>query len=880
MAPDSSLHWIVPGRRAVVRKSLTYAELTRAWIAELESHRDVLARWYSVETAAFEAGFPPLRQWLSTVFPQENGVAAARDNETTVNLPSVAYYVRLWKGSLRVLLEHKQHPQPLGTHIVHQKQIEIDHGGPVKLTLNDNGEVTNPDASFLMGDVVEFPLFKFIASCGKTEYGNKPRYDDVLRFNGDGSFLLNTSISTVDGESPPTSPPLHDNLVAMRFQMLLNGCIAAFYHLDEPVFALEALSKSVKKWVLKAKSGAHTVYCRGFIYAGSLGRPTANNMKKAPKHWAVRNNGWCVAKPKQDNLSQYLPTKSGLAGLADGFVVTPGSTCSPTTLFLSNFMTRKTDGYYGAGSVGSTMDPKKQEKRKKSKKKKAKGPAAIESDFDFSEPEEVGALVPKESEEEKRQELKDLIEAIKKVLALIQGEESYMRQALSEAEAWPEWEADVPASVRKLITRYVDTPKRLMDNVNRRLKRKRSDGELAALERFHALLASGAKDDFGGELNGLVGSEEWGAFASVHPKAGRFTRHVKAVNEIGCKGAGCRYKHAHADIQRLRSLLSQKLKRLEKMERSGKPLIGSRRQAVKDLSDDLTDVNVISYSGHEIAFVRLYSHDKLLESQELPRGGHMAAYHPLDGTPFFDQTCVPEGQFYLFESTGSLPWWPGEHSRKAFGAGPFRWGRIDGNNFAIRVQARGGSERVYFGRAEAGPRSKHLDGLIRLKDRAKPAASLANLHVQDPVAFRPILIEPLRGAGYDVKSATSRLMVNGLEIYAARAVPFPTLREVDDAFAMKHNVPALLEANRKAVEAYLESLRTKEFRDREAKLFEAIVNATPEGKEEKQARAEYFNALERKFTLPAKYLIAVGGYVPEFYAKDRAAAERARRAAK
>lgn len=74
------------------------------------------------------------------------------------------------------------------------------------------------DDQFFPGDVVEFPLALFLYVCGKSTY-------DGFQFNPNGSFLLGNAVTApIDG-----SPELHDNLIAMRFQLFLDLAQGAFY---------------------------------------------------------------------------------------------------------------------------------------------------------------------------------------------------------------------------------------------------------------------------------------------------------------------------------------------------------------------------------------------------------------------------------------------------------------------------------------------------------------------------------------------------------------------------------------------------------------------------------------------------------------------------
>src|SRR5262249_40290908 len=140
------LHWMASCRRAVVRESIGYSDLMQSWLDNLQAQIEAMRRWYGIEPAQFQAGRGSVVHWMEVA----ESVAAARDTVATLDAPAATFYVRLWKGPLRVLLEQKTQPAPLGKVIVNPTEIEFDHGGPVRMKLNDNGEMINFDARFLM----------------------------------------------------------------------------------------------------------------------------------------------------------------------------------------------------------------------------------------------------------------------------------------------------------------------------------------------------------------------------------------------------------------------------------------------------------------------------------------------------------------------------------------------------------------------------------------------------------------------------------------------------------------------------------------------------------------------------------------------------------
>ena len=189
---DAPLLWIVPGRRAVITnceggRRVTYEEALKSWVAELEAHQDVFLRWYEpfgAEIRGYKEAFERARNWVKT-FAQGPTSAATEacisvgdtgcsaDRHGTIDRTHL--FARIWKGPLRVLLEEERDgaaseaeaeapPAAEGEEpelLPEYHETTVDHGGSSRLLLNTRMEVTNHDAVFLAGDVLEFPLFRF-----------------------------------------------------------------------------------------------------------------------------------------------------------------------------------------------------------------------------------------------------------------------------------------------------------------------------------------------------------------------------------------------------------------------------------------------------------------------------------------------------------------------------------------------------------------------------------------------------------------------------------------------------------------------------------------------------------------------------------------------
>ena len=210
-------------------------------------------------------------------------------------------------------------------------RIDLDRGAPLELHVNAQREVTNQDARFHAGDVVEFPLFKLLALAGKSAYAS-------LAFDPDGHFFL---CNTVRGEGD--GAVLHENRIAMRFQALASAGRGAFYALDTNVYLAGAPDAPL----------ADRVRARGILYGGALTLKLGarNTLNRSKHRWWVQDNQWAST-----SSAQNLPSADGLATLPDGLPLTSAWTCSPCMLHLTYFML---DGYGSpqprGGGVGTEV---------------------------------------------------------------------------------------------------------------------------------------------------------------------------------------------------------------------------------------------------------------------------------------------------------------------------------------------------------------------------------------------------------------------------------------------------------------------------------------------------------------------------------------------
>lgn len=352
-----SLNWIVPGRRAVLTARMSYESAIGAWIAALREDplRDALLRWYEPLSASdgssmltqYDATLVRMESWAQRFFSGEPEASQhAHAPRVPGTIDSAGWWIRLWKGPYRVLKEHAADlgvdPAEVGT--VPTGLREIDAGGPLKLLQDTHRRIRNPDAELVPGDVVEFPIFAVMLPCGVHAFQG-------AHFNGRGSCFLGTSVVRGTGGSA-VPVPLHDNLIAMRFQLLLNAARGAFYSLT-PGYKADAtnLDKSNNQAVED-----ETVFSRGLVYAGSLGNVTqrvapdadAGSQADQTPAYVLKDNQWGVANGKN------TPTTDSLNQYRDDTRLTPGWTCTPCALTLATYMCLN-EGHWGGHGVNHNL---------------------------------------------------------------------------------------------------------------------------------------------------------------------------------------------------------------------------------------------------------------------------------------------------------------------------------------------------------------------------------------------------------------------------------------------------------------------------------------------------------------------------------------------
>ena len=205
-------------------------------------------------------------------------------------------------------------------------------GTPVPVTdgvIKPTDETPVHKIKLMQGDVVEMPVFTFLAACGLEDY-------KALSFDPEGSFFLGTSVKPHPAKDGLL---LHDNMLAMRFQLLMAMTRGAFYH-DKELWAKKGSSPRTKD---------NKVVAMGMYYAGN---PSPIKHGEGDESgYRVRNLRWSQKK----KLPRYLPDRKGFNKLKSTTPLTMGWVCTPWTLFLSQYMTDNYEDYRGGGSVRKIM---------------------------------------------------------------------------------------------------------------------------------------------------------------------------------------------------------------------------------------------------------------------------------------------------------------------------------------------------------------------------------------------------------------------------------------------------------------------------------------------------------------------------------------------
>ena len=797
----SELTWIVPGRRAAITSQIDYSSLIQAWIMELQACKKSLMRWYNLNNSSFESGIEMVKFWHQSFFHIDNDlfIHAVRDGEVTIDHPPFDFKVRLWRGPLRVLLENEHAESLIGKKWYDANQIFSLATTPWPDATSEkpqaprlatvNGQVMNSDAAFLTGDVVEFPLWRMLGGCGLKQYGNKNTFDDIMKFNPHGSYLLGNSVISASGDSTiPDNAPLHDNHLAMRFQNILGIFRGGFYHLNEKVYAdkyynngkatsVEAsCPETTEEIANQGKTGPikhHTVYARGMMYAAVINSPRWSSYgdKSLKDSYRLFTSGWCHDVKKFDP-PRCMPTRESLDLLPKHQPMTPGGVCSDTLLWLTNYMicTDKKKWSTGKGSVSGTVTNEGY---------------PIYDYYNRIPAKDIEKWAPEFTREEKIKNLEVLYSELNALYDLIYGETALWNVLFNTIVASAPNVSDLIPNKRlkKLQELAPKTkPNSFMQTLYYAIKSKdtKPDGRKALIDLHKSIAFNIAQ--WAASMDRLIEKKYWMMFSSYGPNSGDLEPYLTNMREVAYdETKGYKDRHGMNDAYKIRFKLRSKIKALKKL-RDNTDKIKSSRGGEVDLTKKLSDINVVAVSGHEWGIVRVKPLRQLLEEEKLPTTGYIAAFEPLSGIDCCPATASPEGQFYVYEESGSalrkkVEDINGSKKHSLMGCTPFNWYKVSENRFSISVNG----SQVYFNAMGGTTRSKPLKSITMLRPpkNSEHKTILDSLHNTPTQTYLPIFIHPhLEHWKSDTgKRAFSRFVTNGNDLYSSRAVPFPSLNE-------------------------------------------------------------------------------------------------------
>jgi hypothetical protein len=764
---DEHVTWIVPCRRAVVKRAATYHDLLDTWRACLMHFRRPMTAWYDLQTG-FDQGISQLGVCIAQMDPEASSAPLSRSvsegsggTSTGGNSVDVRnMYVRLWKGPLRVLLEEQGRDSsapasegdadPIVTEITYRRRT-------LRLELNRaHREVVNNAAEFLMGDIVEFPLAKFLTACQKTGYQN-------ISFNPSGSFFTGTALLENENDefrSCEAEPRIHDNLIAMRFQLLVSMFRGAFYNLED-VFRRRTDRAAIAS---DPDDDRTRVYARGIVYGANWANPTSG---LDDGYWSARTNEWGYL--GRYDLPSNIPTRSGLdlLGGAGDPPLTPGTACSPTTLTLSSYMLNL--DRWGHDSIDTELSPHGaiHQNVHEDRDWVPSQDSAYWGKFEETAVPEDDLLGIGEGSE-CRQARENLTQRMNQI-----------RQDLGDPAPlqWPFIDDShlegLHRSVRQQAAsaRREGTPASVLSTVNQRLRDIRQpdrnpereaqlEQERAALRAIHA----GVYDKFREirtVLQELMNDEQAWQRAGLTPLEVDLPDWPAEDHPVV---DNCRESHGITSGS-IRTVLRALQNKVEAAENTSS----------RDVLSSLCDINVFSLSSHELSIVKVYPFEKLMDRETLPFSGRMASYDPLSGIEDFPAESIAEAQLFFLEASGALEWYIRSNGQRvqACGIQPFNYAMIDNNFMSFRLDGR---------TMKFWPGPPHGDGRTvrnawRIQDNVLRAVYPGSEQGMDASPahpeFKPFVIMGLRGAA-------SVPLGDREAIYAERALPFPTFRFAND----------------------------------------------------------------------------------------------------
>lgn len=332
------LTWIVPGRRAVITEQrASYRDVLDAWIEQLDTHRDVLVGWYGALApgvdldAGLERAVTTIRRWVERFAEGTGATSSAVAPGERHRLDELGFWARLWDGPLRVLaLEGEEAEEEADDDETGPIVTELELGGTVRVVLDRAQRIAlNYDAVFVPGDVVELPLFRALWIAGIAAFAD-------ASFNPEGSCFLGTAVRDGAG-NVPGRVWLHDNMVAMRFQLLFNFARGGF---SSKVSGFSETDQTRKTNPVRVEG--QDIHARGICYGGSLANPGRGS------YHLLADNRW-------GNFN--VPTGGTLDDYVDDTRLTTGWACNPCALNLLTYMIVRTESWGGGSVNGKARNP-------------------------------------------------------------------------------------------------------------------------------------------------------------------------------------------------------------------------------------------------------------------------------------------------------------------------------------------------------------------------------------------------------------------------------------------------------------------------------------------------------------------------------------------
>ena len=663
-------------------------------------------------------------------------------------------------GSVRPGARHHQPPF----------QLAIARRGPqqdVRLVLNDFGEV-DPDGTtvFLPGDVVEFPVWKLL---------RHPEHHAAyarVEFNPTGSFLLGTSVRVRNqAVSPPPDAPLHDNLIAMRFQGLMNAARGAFYRLGR-VF------NGFQDEAPKLELGRTTVCARGLMYAGTL---QPHNVGASARTWGIQNSHWGVCQGGT-TMAKNLPNTTALATLAANRL-TPGWTCTPSQGYTMMYMRN-------ALAEGSMRDSPGQEVT-------YPGSSWL-NDVDVT----VGQWFP--ALERTVNEWAKLIWDRHQTAGLVAPTAAPAEPSVPEPPPAVPAPPDAAAPAADVVSQYVAA-------IDAQLRRQREVPERRrALEeraRYH-VIAGRLRDQEtrARKLAEAAAADEAEAASPARARSGSDEEPTweEQITASRQRIVPAEPSPSRDDLARVETDLRDITVRLVLSSSADRAI---REKGLYDLQLEYNDAvhppvgnapasvngfigvdidadnafwqqyNVVVMGSHTFGVVRMRRSDTLCDHaspspRKPPQVGFLTSYEPLSGVPHVGiphsaTGVAPEEEMYTFESGGALARSPGHGF---FGSAPHHVKLVR----QVRMRLHGTGAR---------PQTLHIDNLpMDAGSDGRPARLNAILRLRDDrlAAIHQARLDEHRGfepIGFGDKHHGFLAATHPLDLYAVRAVPFPAFEE-------------------------------------------------------------------------------------------------------